>query len=304
MPMRTAMVLLSLVLAPLAAAEVLEGTVSLERSPLPGCTITLTSPYASYSVTSNGEGFFRFPDVRPGSYEIRYELPGLKTIHQSIEVWRKTVAPPQEMKAFRTECGTQICSAERPATMFDAPLCTDLELHTNLIDALEAGDRSALALIRQRYETADTYREKHRLAGVLIEHMPNDEAVWNELAKQASIALRDPGNDADEDYDVRQMSISALYVLSESPRSRAMLHEALRSTDAEVAGAAVFGFAWQRETAALPAIDAALARAGEAAREMALGLALYRSEQADAIAFKYIAEGNRESYLELRKAQK
>jgi hypothetical protein len=298
--MRMAMVILALVLASPAAGEIVEGSVRFDGGPLPGCTITLTSPLRTYTAVSDEKGEFRFADVRAGRYEMRYELPGLEPVQQPVDVWRTTIVPAQEMEPFSVVCTITLCSEVPPATIFDAPLCADVALHTTLIESLEGGDRSALALIRQRYETADSYHEQHRLAGVLLEHLPEETAIRNELVKRATPALRS----SDLFFKVRSMAVSALYTLAEDPRAGALLDEALQSSDAEVVGAAVFGLAWHRRTAALPAIAAALERIGvPEAAQAAFALALFGSEEADTLAFKYIAEDERETYFEARKRE-
>ena len=52
-----------------------------DENPLPGATVTISGPALmginSY-VTSN-TGFFRFPSLFPGEYELRAEMPGFKT---------------------------------------------------------------------------------------------------------------------------------------------------------------------------------------------------------------------------------
>jgi hypothetical protein len=296
--MRMAMVIVALVVAPLAAAEIVEGTVRFEAGPLPGCTITLVSPLDTYTAITDERGTFRFSDVKAGHYEIRYELAGLVSVKQEIDVWRTITLPAQELEPGRMLCGGATCSEEPPATIFDTPLCRDVDFNTQLIESVRAGDRSVLPLLRQRYETADSFSEQHRLGSVLLEYLPDSTgAIWNELVKQASAAVRSP----DVENKVHAMSVSALYAIGESPRARPLLHEALQSTDAEIVAAAVFGFAWQRDTSALPAIAAALERAGESAAEVAVNLALFRTEDADALALKYLAEDNRWTYFELRK---
>ncbi len=42
-------------------------------------TITNTATMGKYSTTTNGVGFFGFPPVQPGSYEIKVEAPGMQT---------------------------------------------------------------------------------------------------------------------------------------------------------------------------------------------------------------------------------
>lgn len=298
--MRMAMVVLALVVAPLVAAEIVEGTVRFDGSPLPGCTVTLLSPLQTYTTYSNEQGFFRFEEVRAGRYEILYEMAGLKSVRQFVNAWRTTTVPAQELPPFRTECAMTVCSDDPPATIFDAPLCSDVELHSRLIESLKGGDRSALALIERRYELAVSYWERHRLAGVLLDHRPDADAIWDELAKQASLALRPP---ADDDGPERWLGLSALSTISGNPRARDLLHQALQSPESDVAVAAVCGFAFQHDGSALPAIAETLERLGDRAADVATCLTFFETKEADALAFKYITGNDRASYFDLRKSK-
>src|SRR5688572_15082240 len=51
-------------------------------SVLPGVTVTLTAPQMQGSKTAvtNEEGNYRFPGIPPGTYVVRYELPGFATV--------------------------------------------------------------------------------------------------------------------------------------------------------------------------------------------------------------------------------
>jgi hypothetical protein len=60
----------------------LKGTVTDdEDSPLPGVTVTLTSPsmQGTKSYVSTADGDFRFPSLPPGIYSVKVELPGFQT---------------------------------------------------------------------------------------------------------------------------------------------------------------------------------------------------------------------------------
>jgi len=61
----------------------IQGTVFDEQGdPLPGVTVTISSPSLvapEISRVTNAEGFFRFPSLPPGTYELKCELQGFKT---------------------------------------------------------------------------------------------------------------------------------------------------------------------------------------------------------------------------------
>jgi outer membrane receptor protein involved in Fe transport len=55
-----------------------------EGTPLPGVTVTLTSPaiMGEKSLITDAEGSYRFPALRPGQYAVKAELPGFATVIQ------------------------------------------------------------------------------------------------------------------------------------------------------------------------------------------------------------------------------
>src|SRR5262245_29127280 len=56
----------------------------MEGGPVPGVKVTAQSPERGESVTyTDEEGFYRFPVLAPGSYEIKAELEGFQTVSRS-----------------------------------------------------------------------------------------------------------------------------------------------------------------------------------------------------------------------------
>src|SRR5687767_15745285 len=51
-------------------------------SVLPGVTVTISSPQMQGAQTAitNAEGNYRFPGIPPGTYTVRYELPGFANV--------------------------------------------------------------------------------------------------------------------------------------------------------------------------------------------------------------------------------
>lgn len=78
------------------------------------------------------------------------------------------------------------CRSEPPATRYDLPLCADYELNSVLIKYAEAGDASAIVLLRERYKLADTHAERHRIARALL----SDRSIWNDILAEAELAVR------------------------------------------------------------------------------------------------------------------
>jgi outer membrane receptor protein involved in Fe transport len=66
----------------------LAGTVTQDGVPLPGVTVTITSPnlQGSRTAVTNEGGGYNFPALPPGDYTVRYELEGMQTVTRRINV--------------------------------------------------------------------------------------------------------------------------------------------------------------------------------------------------------------------------
>ena len=67
---------------------VLNGTVMHEGAPLPGVTITITSPalQGSRIAVSNVNGDYNFPALPPGDYAVKFEMEGMGTVTKTTKV--------------------------------------------------------------------------------------------------------------------------------------------------------------------------------------------------------------------------
>src|SRR5512137_2728106 len=85
------LIALMLSLSPLAFSQsketgAIEGTVlDTEKAPLPGVTITISSPnlMGSRTAVTDTSGMYRFPALPPGTYQLKADLAGFKTFVQS-----------------------------------------------------------------------------------------------------------------------------------------------------------------------------------------------------------------------------
>ncbi|MGH9856232.1 MAG: carboxypeptidase regulatory-like domain-containing protein, partial [Acidobacteriota bacterium] len=98
----------------------IEGSVTdLENTPLPGATISASSPAqigGSMTARTNEHGYYRFPAVAPGIYQVSAELAGFKSMERKgLRVFVGTAVTTD----FRLEL-TQ--TAERLDIVDDAPL--------------------------------------------------------------------------------------------------------------------------------------------------------------------------------------
>ena len=221
--MRLAVLLL---LAPLlAAGEIIDGTVTAEGSPLPGCTVTLRSAMESWTTVSDGHGRYHLRYVPAGSYALTVELPGFKPVTRQLDVSGRTVVPPIELTVdvlsiVTTACTFGVtCSDKPPMSPWALPWCMNVEWNDALIESAERGNPTAIESLRHRYETAYTYLEKHTLAAALLRHV-DDRAIRKELEEQAAISLQFPRvdgtySDEFEEYcRTRNLSPDAVWQMS------------------------------------------------------------------------------------------
>ncbi|MFL6248202.1 MAG: hypothetical protein ACJ74H_19415 [Thermoanaerobaculia bacterium] len=211
-------------------------------------------------------------------------------------------------------CGAS-CTDDAPATASDLPRCGDYELNSALIESSERGDASSIALLRSRYETADTYGERHRIAAALL-RTPADAKFWDELVADAEIAVRFPHIDEElsrqylEWCAERQVApeehwyvgLDALERAAHDRRARPLLLRALATNDNSLVLIAIEALGKQRDFDSLPLIEKAIARVPEQSAMLAVYLAQFGDERADAIAMKYLDESDLATYREWRSA--
>ena len=319
--MRRAVLLFALLIAISAIAGEtarIEGTVTIDDASLPGVTVRITSSSLTRTTITNADGRYAFDALPPGTYHLTYELEGLESAEKRVTVEGGTEEVSAELTFDRTQeiifsCGPPCVDA--PDSEWDRPACTDYDLDTALIEALESGDNSARDLLRRRFETTFTYNERHRIATALLRRVDDDSRYWKELERHASIAVQFPQVDNDwspefiawcaerslDPEDYWYMAVGALSNASEDPRSRPLLLRALETDDGYLVSTAVWGLTGQRDERSLPAIDAALKRWSAEYSSLVMALALFTSSAADEIAMKYLDdEDARAEYAEQR----
>jgi len=304
-----------------ATVGTVRGTVILDSAPLPGCTVRLTSAAGEWTRVADANGAYRFEGVPPGKATLRFELEGVQSAERSITVdGGDNVRPTEKLQLSETKeeivltCGMP-CSSRSSSSVWALPSCADYDLDTALIESMERGDRSAIALLRERHDREMTFSEKHRLAAAFLGRVSDDTPYWNELSVHAANAIRWSGSleePTDEfvqwcaahDYDPAAygvVTLEALRLASADRRSLPMLRDALKTGNELLVSAAVQGFAMQHDESALPAIARALEVLDGHTEWIAMALAMYQSEAADRIALKYIDESEREDYAQARR---
>jgi hypothetical protein len=311
-----ALLLLAALAAPPHTAS-LHGVVKIADpdGPLPGATITLTSAAHTYTALSDVHGEYSLDGVEAGSYVLRVELKGLTPIEHRLDISAQSASLGVDaLKAAHTTCEYEVrsCRDSAPESRASLPDCRDYELETSLIESLRNGDRSAAALLQQRYSVAATDMQRHAIANALL---ADDSAMWNDLAARAEDAIRFARSAnrersaaaqafcAEHDCDADEYwsgSLDALLYAIDDPRGRGLIRRALATSDHDLIYCAIAGAAHQRDEDALPAIDATLQRLGDGAADLAQMLALYHSERADAVAMKYLGEEQCAQYQKAR----
>jgi hypothetical protein len=288
-----------LLLALLAAVASVTGTVS-GGGPLPGIPVTLRS--GSYNVTciTDAHGAYTFANVPLGSYNVKFELDGLKTATRDVRVSGGTnVIPPVEMTPSGTSCEMLVnvaCREKTPSTPWEYPLCSDFGLDRALIDSAKRGDRSAIELLERRYATTFTYMERWMIGGALLGRARDDRAIWSELSGHAERLVAAGGDTKKLDpycaahdfdaYEYESMAWDAFSAAWEDRRARPLLLRALASDDSGLAQAGIFGLALQHDDTPRAEIEAAVRRHPE----LVFDLAEFHSEAIDALAAKYLKD--------------
>jgi hypothetical protein len=302
-----------LLLAIAVAVGSLHGTITdVHGGTLPGVTLTVTS--ASYSATSvsSAKGEYAFENVRPGVYDVAFELSGFvrEARRISIEAGDRVLRPV----AMKLDPRTQVDEisiyeppcVDAPTSRWDMAACRDYEFDIVLIAGAQRGDRSAIELLRRRYDEEPIYCERYRIGGALLGRVGDDRAIWNELAAHAANAIDFAGHpekfesyyssrDCDAD-GYERAAWTALDAISRDRRARPLLLRALASQDKDSVWMGIAGLGEQRDDSALPEIEKALQRVPSAA----FALAQFHSAAADVLASKYLPEEQREEYAAVR----
>jgi len=83
-----ALLLVSATLFAQGTTGTLTGNVTTEGAPLPGATVTITSPalQGSRTTVTNENGAYNFPALPPGQYTVKFELEGLDPVTKTVAV--------------------------------------------------------------------------------------------------------------------------------------------------------------------------------------------------------------------------
>jgi hypothetical protein len=133
---RGALVLL-LVLVPMSlfaqgTSGSITGTVTSDGNPLPGVTVTASSPslQGSRTAASSENGAYSFPGLPPGMYEVTFELEGLQRVTRRVRVeLAQTTRADADLKVGALSEAVTV-TATAPAVMETPQVATTLDAQT------------------------------------------------------------------------------------------------------------------------------------------------------------------------------
>src|SRR5215212_3623743 len=124
-----------------ATTSTLVGTVTSDGTPLPGVTVTITSPslLGTRNTVTLANGDYFFPALPPGSYSITFELQGLQTVtRKAVLKLAETSRADADLKATKVEESITV-TATSPSVLETPQVSTNLD--ARLIEALPVGRR-------------------------------------------------------------------------------------------------------------------------------------------------------------------
>ncbi len=120
---RFAIVLAALMLISVAASaqttSALTGTVTLGGNPLPGATVTISSPALQgvRTTTSDVNGNYNFGALPPGTYTVKFEMESMSTITKSVQVTLSGTARADAQMKLTTLAESITVTASAPAVL-------------------------------------------------------------------------------------------------------------------------------------------------------------------------------------------
>lgn len=114
----------------------LTGTVTLGGSPLPGATVTISSPQLQGTRTevTDTNGNYHFPNIPPGDYTVRFEMESMQAVTRTVKVSLSSVSRADaEMKLSQVAESITV-TASAPAVVETTEIQTNIT--ANLVEAL------------------------------------------------------------------------------------------------------------------------------------------------------------------------
>ena len=153
--MAAAILLVSISALAQGTTGTISGTVTHEGSPLPGATVTISSPnLQGVRTTVTGEtGGYVFPGIPPGEYVVRVEMMGMQTTTRTVRVGVATSARADANLRLTSVAEAITVTASAPAVVETTEVATNITART--VDELPmARTVGATALLAPGVQTA------------------------------------------------------------------------------------------------------------------------------------------------------
>jgi hypothetical protein len=124
-----------------ATSSSLTGTVSTGGNPLPGATVTVTSPalQGSRTTVTGANGDYYIPALPPGTYDVRFELEGMTTVtHKAVLRLAETSRVDSELRVSAVAEAITV-TATTPSVLETPQVSTNID--AKLVEALPIGRR-------------------------------------------------------------------------------------------------------------------------------------------------------------------
>ena len=127
----------------------LTGNVTSEGAPLPGVTVTLSSPalLGSRTTVTGANGDYNFQGLPPGSYEVRFDLEGMQTINRRADLKLAETSRVDTALRVTNVAETITVTATTPSVLETPQISTNID--AELVEQLPIG-----RTIRERIQLA------------------------------------------------------------------------------------------------------------------------------------------------------
>ncbi len=130
--------------------EIVGKVVDDQNSPLPGVTVTIRGPNLLQERVTNSfrDGSFRFPLLPAGTYTLKYELPGFKTVVQKEVVVHLGMTTHLTMRMEMAKVEEKITVIAEPPLIDKASSDTSYQLNARDLSALPTQSRTVADVVK------------------------------------------------------------------------------------------------------------------------------------------------------------
>lgn len=117
----------------------LTGSVTLDGEPLPGVTVTITSPslQGTRVAVTDANGNYQFPALPPGNYNVRFNMEGMNDVTQNVRVSVASTSRADAIMQLSAVAQEITVTASAPAVLETQEIQTNIQ--EELVEALPLG---------------------------------------------------------------------------------------------------------------------------------------------------------------------